>query len=106
MNISLVKGVTPRHKVFQQVCTYTDTLGPLLSHLKVANTSESEKHVLRNCLKQVNFAAFQRYRAELEQHDPGKEGTREKKERYNDSVSALRTAYNRFRLRIGTWGAE
>ena len=110
MRVSKTKGINPRFPVFQQVHVYENTIGLLLSHVKAHNSAEDR--TIKDALSQSANAVFEYQMRALRKLDPGK-GTpgqiqfsdtmralHDEQIRFNDSVSALRTAHARMICRI------
>lgn len=91
MKVSKTKGLNPRVPVFGNVHSYRSTIGNLLSHMKIYNTSEISP--VRKALTHAANAVYEQEMKRLRKLDPGIQGTHLEKVRYCDSVSALKTSH-------------
>jgi len=103
LEISKTKGVKVRVKVWGEVNKYERSVGIILSHIRTTNSLNGELKTVRLALKYAAEGAFTHTMRALRLREPGKEGTLEAKIKFNDSVSALRTAHTRMMKRICEW---
>lgn len=103
LDISKTKGQLPRAEVFSEVHAYTTCIGVLLSRAKKKNLLDIKE--IRAALTHAANAVFEHDLTRLRRRDPGKQGTYEDKIRFNDSISALRTAHAKMTNKINSWEA-